>query len=185
MKPTFYKFQESENEVHITHQTKELNPHAIERILGVVSKKVFVNGRKSRSVFEKIEIKNYYFPSENGIYLMKRKDLMQFNIMGSFVSSYWNGIRLEESHPYWKDLMDDTIIEDMDCKVLTYKHWFSTSYPDHISNCFMLVKNKDVKDKTNEIESRNKEVEEEFHRLTTARNQRRQKTVTWVGMKGE
>lgn len=185
-KPIFYKFEESGNEVHITLQTNELIPNNIERILGVVDKKVFINGRRNNSVFEKVEIKSYYFPSENGIYLMKRKDLMQFNIMGSFVSSYWNGIRTEESHPYWEDLMDETIIKDMNCTVLTYKHWFSTSHPDHISTCFILVKNEDAENVATELLSRDKEVEKDFHRVTAWRKKEREsKKVNWINAKGE
>ena len=179
--PIFYKFQEIQNEVCVIAQTNELNPYNIERILGVV-KNVRINNRKSKFDFEKVEIKSQYYPSDDGIYLIKRKDLISHNIMSKFIGSYWNGTRTEDSHPYWKDLLDESLIADMNCTVLTYKHWFSSSDPNRISKCFSLVKNEDVEEVAREFKLSDEKVEEDFKRIQTLRKNQQEKKVNWFSV---
>lgn len=99
----------------ITHES-DINVFNINRIF----EKVRVKGR--RVDFELVELRGRdYGPIK---VLVKRSDI-NFEVMCHFVTSYYNGDRSVQRHPYTADLFDNDILEDLNMCVLTYKYYYS------------------------------------------------------------
>ena len=116
-KVTVYKFIEKDGVCIKTEKTTDISLYWIEQILG----KAVVKGSKKE--FEKIAIKNRHFDVD-GTYLVERKYLTR-DIVCSFITSYYNGTRSVQSHPYTRDLFDDELLDDLDIVVLTTKWFYS------------------------------------------------------------
>lgn len=97
----------------------EINPYHIEKILGKAS----VKG--SKKIYEYIYIKAFNCDFE-GVLLTERKNL-NFDVVTSFIETYYNGDRSVENHPYYADLKDNELLDDLDIEVLTYKIFYSIS----------------------------------------------------------
>ena len=115
-KVTVYKFIEKDGICIKTEKTTDISLYWIDRILG----KVTVKGSKKE--FEKIVIKNRHFDVD-GTYLVERKHLTR-DVVCHFITSYYNGERSVQNHPYTMDLFDDELLNDLDIVVLTTK-WFA------------------------------------------------------------
>lgn len=133
-KPNVYKFIVDDNGQYVLTAKGNVNLYGVERILG----KVKVKG--DRKTYELIEIKNRYF-DDDGYYLTEREKLT-FDIVARFVTSHDNGDRSVQHRPFYDDLKDKELLDDLGMEVLTYKHYYSGN--DFLADCFMPMKKIDV-----------------------------------------
>lgn len=128
-----YKAIEKNGKYEITAKA-ELNPYTIEKMLGTVVIK--------NKIYEKIAVKTRYMTEP--VYGLTERANLTFDVVASFVTSFSNGDRSVDSHPYTEDLLDDDLLDDVGMVVLTRKHFFSSS--NHLAEVYYPVKKEKVND---------------------------------------
>ena len=152
---TVYKFIEKDGVCIKTEKTNDISLYWIEQILG----KVKVKGSKKE--FEKIVIKNRFYGKDvDGIYIVERKYLTR-DVVCSFITSYYNGIRSIQNHPYTRDLFDDELLDDLDIIVLTSK-WFYRGN-NKLSDDYCTYRKEDVNDKLMQEIKDNNAVQQKYY----------------------
>lgn len=118
-----------DGKIELTHEA-EINIFNIDKIF----RKVKAKGR--RVDFELVALRSRDYGPVN--IAVKRSDIT-YDVMSHFITSYYNGDRSVQRHPYTDDLFDDDILDDLGMCVLTYKYYYAGSrfladmyYPCHI-----------------------------------------------------
>ena len=142
----------------------------------IIGKRTFKN---KKTVFEEIEL------FDGTRCLIKRKCLTE-HIVRSFITGNEHGIRSVQHYPYTDDLLDTSLLDELNIEVLTYKHYYSGD--KKIRDIYLPIK-KDDPDKNKIIEWTKEQsieaIEEEKyineHRLPKIT----EKNIDWKSMKNQ
>lgn len=148
-----YTFKEQNGIYELTGKA-EFNPYNIEKILG----KVKVKGK--RQDYELIYIKSEYPRIYDGIVLTERKNLT-FKVVTFFIRTCWYCERSVEHRPYYNDLKDKELLNDLDIEVLTYQRYWESE--KCITTCFYPCKRDEITEELKtELEERTKCAKEQL-----------------------
>lgn len=161
-----YKFKKEDGKLVITHETDDFNLFRIQRIHGTFRPK----GR--RTDFDAV------VDYDGNVVLVKRKDLLNYDVLHSFITMDKRRLRSKQHSPWYDDMFDTHLLEDAGIEVLTCKYFYRGD--EELLDVFCPVR----KDKLNEnikiyerLEKQSKLAIESYNRYMNMK--KNQKGITW------